>query len=44
MSDDLKKLLGNLTESVGVSPLVLIGAVGLGFAAYTVYNNWKKSR
>ena len=41
LSADFKKLIGNLTETIGVSPLYVLGAAGLGFAAYTIYKKWK---
>ena len=41
MSDQIKKLIGNVTATFGVDPLILILVVGVGFAAFTIYNKWK---
>lgn len=41
LSDEVKKLIGDLTSAFGVSPLVILAVIVIGFAAYTLYNKWK---
>jgi lysozyme len=41
LSDEVKKLIGDLTSAFGVSPLVILAIIVGGFAAYTLYTKWK---
>ena len=41
LSDEVKKLIGDLTSAFGVPPLVILAVIVIGFAAYTLYNKWK---
>lgn len=41
LSDEVKKLIGDLTSAFGVSPLVILAVIVIGFAAYTLYSKWK---
>lgn len=40
-TDEVKKILGDLTSSLGVSPLIILGVIAVGFAAWSVYARWK---
>lgn len=41
LSDEFKKLLGDVTSALGVPPLYVLAALVVGFGAWTVYNKWK---
>lgn len=41
-SDQIKKLVGNVTATFGLNPTVLLIAVGAAFAGWTIYNKWKQ--
>ena len=43
-SEDIKKAIGNITNAFGIPPITLLLVLGAAFGAYTIYNNWKKSR
>lgn len=40
-TDEVKKIVGDVTSAFGVSPLVVLGVIILGFGAYSLYNKWK---
>jgi lysozyme len=40
-SDQVKKLVGNVTATFGIDPTLLLIAAGLAFAGWTVYSKWK---
>ncbi len=42
LSDEFKKLLGDVTSALGVPPLYILAALVLGFGAWTVYSKWKE--
>ena len=37
LSGDVRTIIGNVTELIGINPVWLLLAIGLGFAAWTVY-------
>ena len=41
LSDEVKKIIGDLTSSLGVSPLVVLVAVAAGFGIWSIYTRWK---
>ena len=41
-SNDVKTLIGNITETFGVNPVWILIAVALGFAGYTIYHKVKE--
>lgn len=41
LSDQAKKLIGNVTSAIGVEPWILLVVVGVGFGAWTIYSKWK---
>ena len=41
ISDQAKKLIGNITSAVGVEPWVLLVVLGAGFVGWTFYSKWK---
>jgi lysozyme len=41
LSDQAKKLIGNVTTAIGVEPWILLVVVGVGFGAWTIYSKWK---
>lgn len=41
LTDEVKKIVGDVTSAFGVSPLVVLGIMILGFGAWTLYNKWK---
>lgn len=41
-SDQVKKLIGNITTTFGVEPTVLLIIIGVGFAGWTIYSKWKE--
>lgn len=42
LSDQAKKIIGNVTTAIGVEPWILLVVVGLGFGAWTIYSKWKE--
>lgn len=42
LSDEFKKLIGDVTSALGVPPLYILAALVLGFGAWTVYSKWKE--
>lgn len=42
LSGDVKTAIGNITDTIGVSPIWLLLIVGVGFASWTIYNRLKK--
>lgn len=40
-SDQVKKLVGNVTTTFGLDPTWLLIAAGLAFAGWTIYSKWK---
>lgn len=43
LSDEFKKLIGDVTSALGVPPLYILAALVIGFGAWTVYNKWKSN-
>lgn len=41
MSDQVKKLIGNITSAFGFEPWILLAAAGVGFLGWTFYSKWK---
>lgn len=41
LTDEVKKVIGDLTSALGVSPLVVLGVLIACFGAWTLYNKWK---
>jgi len=41
LSDEFKKLIGDVTSALGVPPLYILAALVLGFGAWTIYSKWK---
>ncbi len=41
LSDEFKKLIGDVTSALGVPPLYVLAALVLAFGAWTVYAKWK---
>ena len=41
LSDEFKKLIGDVTSALGVPPLYILAALILGFGAWTLYAKWK---
>lgn len=41
ISDQAKKLIGNVTSAIGIEPWLLLVIVGVGFAGWTFYSKWK---
>lgn len=41
-SDQVKKLIGNITSTFGIEPVWLLIGVGVGFAGFTIYNKFFK--
>lgn len=44
ISNDFKTALGNITEAIGIPSVWVIGAAGLAFAAWALYNRFKKDK
>lgn len=42
LSDPIKKFVGNITSTFGVSPLTVGAVLVIGFGLYTVYTKWKE--
>lgn len=41
LSDEFKKLIGDVTSALGVPPLYVLAALVIGFGAWTVYTKWR---
>lgn len=41
ISDQAKKLIGNVTSAVGIEPWILLLIIGAGFLGWTFYSKWK---
>ena len=41
LSDEFKKLIGDVTSALGVPPLYILAALVIGFGAWTVYTKWR---
>lgn len=40
LSDEFKKLIGDVTSALGVPPLYVLATLVIGFGVWTIYNKW----